>query len=92
MSLSPSIHARLQQAQDRHEEISMLLGTQEILANQNRFRELSMEYSQLGPVVDTWLKWQQADLELKEAKSLLDGDDAEMRELALEEIDSTAAQ
>ena len=53
MSLLPSIHARLHQAQERHEEISMLLSTQEILADQNRFRALSVEYSQLGPVVET---------------------------------------
>ena len=38
MSLLPSIHARLQQVQERHEEIAMLLATQEIMADQNRFR------------------------------------------------------
>ena len=30
MSLLPSIHARLRQAQERHEEIARLLGTPEI--------------------------------------------------------------
>ena len=39
MSLLPSIHTRLHQAQERHEEIAMLLSTQEIMADQNRFRE-----------------------------------------------------
>ncbi len=59
MSLLPSLHTRLNQARERHEEIGILLGTPEILADQNRFRELSVEYSQLGPVVETWEKWQQ---------------------------------
>ena len=82
MSLLPSIHTRLHQAQERHEEIALLLATQEILANQNRFRELSVEYSQLGPVVETWGKWQQAGQSIEEAQVLLKSRDAEMQELA----------
>ena len=59
MSLQASIHARLQQAQQRHEEIAALLATQEVMADQNRFRELSVEYAQLEPVVSAWSRWQQ---------------------------------
>ncbi len=92
MSLLASIHTRLHQAQERHEEIAMLLSTQEIMANQNRFRDLSVEYSQLEPVVTTWAKWQQAGVSMDEAKSLLKSDDAEMRELASEELASASEQ
>ena len=92
MSLLPSIHTRLQQAQERHEEISMLLATQEILADQNRFRELSVEYAQLGPVVETWDNWQQAEQAIKEAKLLLKSPDAEMQELANDEIAEATAE
>jgi len=86
VSLLPSIHTRLDQARERHEEIGILLSTPEILANQNRFRELSVEYSQLGPVVETWEKWQQAGQSMKEAKSLLKNPDVEMQDLASEEL------
>jgi peptide chain release factor 1 len=92
MSLLPSIHARLHQARERHEEISVLLSTQEILANQNRFRELSVEYSQLGPVVETWEKWQQAEQSIQEAQALLKSNDTELQELANEEISSATQQ
>lgn len=92
MSLLPSIHTRLDQARERHEEIGVLLGTQEILADQNRFRELSVEYAQLGPVVETWEKWQQLDQSVEEAKSLLKSPDVEMQDLASEEIASATAQ
>jgi peptide chain release factor 1 len=92
MSLLPSIHVRLHQAQERHEEISMLLSTQEIMADQNRFRELSVEYSQLEPVVTTWAKWQQAGQSMEEAQSLLKGEDKEMQELAREELTSATSQ
>jgi len=92
MSLLPSIHTRLQQVKERHEEIAMLLSTQEIMADQNRFRDLSVEYSQLDPVVTAWTKWQQAGESMDEAKGLLENDDAEMRELASEELASASDQ
>jgi len=92
MSLLPSIHARLHQAQERHEEIALLLSTQEIMANQNRFRDLSVEYSQLEPVVTTWAKWQQASQSMEEAQSLLKAQDKEMQELAREELVSATQQ
>jgi peptide chain release factor 1 len=92
MSLLPSIHARLQQVKERYEEISMLLATQEVMADQNRFRDLSVEYSQLEPVVTTWAKWQQAGQSIDEAKSLLESKDADMQELANEELASATQE
>jgi len=92
MSLLPSIHTRLNQAQERHEEIAMLLATREVMADQNRFRDLSVEYSQLEPVVSTWIKWQQAGQSIEEAQALLKNQDAEMRELAKEELTSASEQ
>jgi len=92
MSLLPSLHVRLDQARERHEEIGILLGTQEVLADQNRFRELSVEYSQLGPVVETWEKWQKAGQSVEEAKALLKSDDVEMQEMANEEIASASEE
>ena len=92
MSLLPSIHTRLDQARERHEEIGILLGTPDVLSDQNRFRELSVEYSQLGPVVETWAKWQQAGQSAEEAKSLLKSPDVEMQDLASEELASATEQ
>ncbi len=90
MSLLPSISARLGQARERYEEVGILLGTAEIITDQKRFRELSVEYSQLGPVVETWQKWQQAGRSVEEAKSLLKSPDVEMHDLACEEIESAS--
>lgn len=92
MALLPSIHARLHQAQDRHEEISMLLSTQEVMADQNRFRELSVEYSQLEPIVLIWTKWQQVGQSIEEAREMLSGHDPELKELASEELSSATEQ
>ncbi len=88
MGLSPSLRERLQQAQARHEEIARLLASPETASDQNRFRELSVEYAQLEPVVSAWQNWREADQSLTEARSLLENADAGIRELARDEIES----
>ncbi len=70
----------------------MLLATREIMADQNRFRELSVEYSQLEPVVTIWTKWQQTGQSMEEAQDLLKSPDADMKELASDELASATAQ
>jgi peptide chain release factor 1 len=87
MSLLPSIHVRLQQAKERHEEIALLLSTQEVMADQNRFRDLSVEYSQLEPIVATWADWQASNEAIEDAQHLLKSKDKDMREMASEELD-----
>ena len=70
----------------RHEEIAGLLSDIAVINDQNRFRSLSMEYAQLEDVVKNFNEFQQAREALGSAREMLDEDDAEMRELAEEEI------
>lgn len=90
MSLLPSIHSRLQQAKERHEEIALLLSSQDVMADQNRYRDLSVEYSQLEPIVATWADWQASGEAIEEAKNLLKSKDKDMRELAAEELEDAS--
>ena len=64
----------------------MLLATQEVMANQNRFRDLSMEYAQLEPVVAVWAKWQQAGQSIEEARALLKNQDADIEQLLFKDF------
>lgn len=90
MSLLPSIHARLQRAKERHEEIAMLLSSQDVMADQNRYRDLSVEYSQLEPIVTTWNDWQASNEAINDAQTLLKSKDKEMREMAAEELEDAS--
>ena len=47
--MKASIKAKLESVSERHEEIAALLGDPDTISNQDRFRELSREYSQLEP-------------------------------------------
>ncbi len=70
----------------RHEEIAALLSDIETINDQDKFRSLSMEYAQLEDVVKNFNAYQQAQQALSSAREMLDEDDAEMREMAEEEI------
>ena len=75
----------------RHEEIAALLSDIETINDQNRFRNLSMEYAQLEGVVKNFNAYQQAQQALSSAREMLGEDDAEMREMAEEEIAESSA-
>jgi peptide chain release factor 1 len=81
-----SIKIKLESLVDRHEEISGLLSDPDTMANQNKFRELSQEYAQLEPVVSNFTKYQQCLTAIEDAKVMMKEDDADMREMAKEEL------
>jgi peptide chain release factor 1 len=81
-----SIKIKLESLVDRHEEISGLLSDPDTMANQNKFRELSQEYAQLEPVVSNFTKYQQCLSAIEDAKVMMKEDDADMREMAKEEL------
>ncbi len=84
--MKPSILGKLELLSARHEEIAGLLSEPEVINDQNRFRNLSMEYSQLEDVVKAFDQYQEAQQDLQGAQEMLKEDDAEMREMAQEEI------
>lgn len=84
--MNPSIERKLQALTERHLEIAALLADPEIIQAQDRFRQLSIEYAQLEPVVSDYRQFHEALSDLKAARTLLEEPDAAMREMAREEI------
>ncbi|UJF18802.1 peptide chain release factor 1 [Vibrio sp. SS-MA-C1-2] len=84
--MKPSIQLKLETLAERYEEVQYLLGDPEIIGDQNRFRELSKEYSQLEEVTNCFNAFKQAQEDLIAAKEMLKEDDEEMREMAKDEI------
>lgn len=74
----------------RHEEIAALLSDIETINDQDKFRSLSMEYAQLEDLVKNFNAYQHAQEALSSAREMLNEDDAEMREMAEEEIEENA--
>lgn len=83
--MKDSIRLKLDTISARHEEVGVLLSDPEVMSDQNKFRDLGKEYSQLQPIVDTWSKYQQQLADIEEAKEMLS--DPDMKELAEMELD-----
>jgi peptide chain release factor 1 len=90
--MKASLLAKLEALGERHEEIGALLSDGEIIADQNRFRDLSREYAELETVVRCFGRFQRVAENLAEAKLLIDDGDADLREMAAEEITSGEAE
>ncbi len=86
MTMKDSIRRRLDRAVERFEEVGALLADPEVIGRQGQFRELSMEYSRLEPVAGRFREFRRLEDELRAAQEMAAGADAEMRELAEDEI------
>ena len=84
--MKDSIKHKLETLVERHEEISGLLSEPETMADQNKFRSLSQEYAQLEPVVSNFNGYKDSLSAAADAKMMMEEDDAEMREMAKEEL------
>ena len=84
--MKTSLLTKLDALADRHEEVSALLGDADTASDQNRFRDLSKEFAHLNEVVTQHQRWSQLQETLADARQMLDDSDAELRELAAEEI------
>jgi peptide chain release factor 1 len=84
--LKTSLLTKLDALADRHEEVAALLGDADTAADQNRFRDLSKEFAHLNEVVTQHQRWTQLQETVADARQMLNDSDAELRELAAEEI------
>jgi len=84
--LKTSLLTKLDALADRHEEVAALLGDADTAADQNRFRDLSKEFAHLNEVVTQHQRWTQLQETVADARQMLNDPDAELRELAAEEI------
>lgn len=86
--MKPSIHAKLDLLKDRFEELQALLSDAEVISDQKKFRSYSQEYSELESVVATFSEYEQVQSDMSEAEAMLNDGDADMREMAREEIEA----
>ena len=75
--MKESLLTKLETLCARHEEIAGLLSDIEVINDQDRFRNLSMEYAQLESLVKSFTAYQQAKQALASAREMLTEDDAE---------------
>ncbi|KLV01413.1 peptide chain release factor 1 [Photobacterium aquae] len=90
--MKPSILVKLETLVERYEEVQHLLSDPAIIGDQDKFRALSREYSQLEEVTKCFQAYQQAKEDLATAEEMANEDDPEMREMAQEEVKEAKAE
>ncbi|MCW8958788.1 MAG: peptide chain release factor 1 [Gammaproteobacteria bacterium] len=84
--MKPSILSKLENLSERLQELSALLADPGTIADQNRFRELSQEYAQIKPVVDSFARYTAALDDIAAAEEMAVESDPEMREMGEDEL------
>jgi len=85
--MKASIRDRLVELRDRYEEVAHLLADPGVIADTDRFRDLSREYSRLEPVVRDFGAYERVAGDFAAAEEMCTSDDAAMREMGQEERD-----
>jgi len=80
-----SVQHKLESLDERYEEVQALLGDAQTIADQDKYRALTKEYSQLEGVVQCFRAYQSAQADFASAQEMMLEDDAEIREMAQEE-------
>jgi len=83
---------RLAGVEQRYEEIAQRMAAPEVMADHTLLADLAREQSELEEVVTCYRQYRAAQIELEEARSLLEDEDPELRELAEAEISRLTAQ
>ena len=84
--MKASIHTKLQQLTKRYDELKTLLSDEKATDDLNRYRDLSKEYAQIEPLAHSFLLYQKYLEQLEETKFLLKEEDADLQQLAKQEM------
>ncbi|HEX2797550.1 MAG TPA: PCRF domain-containing protein, partial [Immundisolibacter sp.] len=84
--MKPSIETRLRSASERHQELTVLLSDPALSDDGQRYAGLAREHAELTPTTDGYRRYLDTLAALEEAQTLAAGDDAELRELARQEL------
>ncbi|MEZ2692748.1 peptide chain release factor 1 [Psychrobacter faecalis] len=89
--MKESLRLRLDQMVDRYEEVTALLSDPSVISDNNKFRELSVEHSDLMEITTLWQNYVRAETDQADAEAMLaESSDPEMKEMMQDEIDNAS--
>ena len=92
--MKPFLRQQLARYADRLGELEFLLSREDIMKDMAQFLVLSREHTEVASVAGRWVRFQQREADLAEAQAMLSASasDADMAEMAQEEVDSASAE
>lgn len=86
MSDVSALLEKLAQVEEHFEELESSLGKPEVASNVREYAKLAKERASLGEIVKCYREWRQLRRDLEGSRQLLNDDDADVQQLAQEEI------
>ena len=77
---------KLDQTEKRYDELTRQLADPNILSDADQYRKAAKERSGLEEVVEAYREWKRVDRELRDARPMLEEQDAELRHMAEQEV------
>jgi peptide chain release factor 1 len=92
--MKPFLRHQLERYADRLGELEFLLSREDIMSDMKQFLVLSREHTEVSGVATRWARYTQREADLAEGKDLLASaaSDADMADMAQEEIDGATAE
>lgn len=84
--MNPNLIEKLDQLSDRHEEIHALLSDPDTISDQNAFRKLSIELSEIDPVIENFQQYTALEQEIDEARAMAEDEDKDISQMAKDEL------
>jgi peptide chain release factor 1 len=89
--MKPFLRQQLEKYALRLQELEFLLSREDIMADMTQFLALSREHAEMTQIAGRYARYLQTETNAQSAQEMLDGDDAEMREMAQEELSTCQA-
>lgn len=83
---------KLADLEKRYIELSDKINDPEIISNNEEWRKLMKEHSDISPIVNKYKEYEQTKEAIEEAKEMLNESDEELRQLAKEELNENNAK
>ncbi|MCL1988338.1 MAG: peptide chain release factor 1 [Firmicutes bacterium] len=78
---------KLSELEQKFETLTEELNDSAVIADQNRWRALMKEHSDLSPIIESYREYKKTEQDLEDAKEMLEeSDDEDLRQLAKEEL------
>ncbi|MCA0404462.1 MAG: peptide chain release factor 1 [Proteobacteria bacterium] len=85
--MKKSLESKLEQMLERFQEVERLLSEASIIADQDKFKNLSKEYAELEPVAASYTSYIKARDDLRALEELVTGEDKELAAMASDELE-----
>lgn len=91
--MKKSLREKLTKIAARHQQIEALLADPKIISDQNKFRDLSKEFSECDPIVEHYNAYLRAEDDIQKAKEMIEEENDEaLRSMAEEEVNELQAK